>query len=94
MIYELLLTGEQNATTARELAKLTGLDLRGVSSAIEQERRAGLPICASCDSKHPGYYIPETRQDMQRYCSRLEHREQEIARTRQACAQSAEQLPA
>ena len=94
MIYELLLTGEQHATTARDLSKLTGLDLRGVSSAIEQERRAGFPICASCDTKHPGYYIPETRQEMQRYCSRLEHREREIARTRQACAQSAEQLPA
>jgi len=94
MIYELLLTGERNATTARDLAKLTGLDRRGVSLAIEQERRAGFPICASCDSKHPGYYIPETQQDMRQYCSRLEHREAEIARTRQACAQSAAQLPA
>ena len=94
MIYELLMTGEENATTARDLAKMAGLNRRQVSILIERERRAGRPICATCDSKNPGYYIPVNREDMQRYCRRLEHREAEIARTREACARTGEILPA
>ena len=92
MIYELLMTGEP--TTARELAKLTGIDRRKVSIMIERERRAGRPICASCDSKNPGYYIPENREEMARYCASLKHREREIARTRAACARTIADLPA
>ena len=94
MIYELLMTGEQAATTARDLARITGLPRRGISSLVESERRAGRPICATCDSRNPGYYIPETREDMQQYCNRLAHREAEIARTREACARTIEDLPA
>lgn len=94
MIYELLMIGEQNATTAKDLARILNTDRRSISILVERERRAGLPICATCDSKTPGYFIPETREDMQRYCKRLEHREREIALTRQACARTIENLPA
>ena len=54
MIAELLDTGKGNAITARTLAKLTGLDPRGISQQVERERRAGRPICATCDSGGPG----------------------------------------
>lgn len=94
MIYEMLMTGEQNAQTAKDLAQQTGIDRRGISILVERERRAGRPICATCDSKNPGYYIPESREEMQNYCSRLEHREREIALTRQACMKSMDYLPA
>ena len=53
MIFEMLDTGEQNARTAKELARIIGTDRRSISLLVESERRAGKPICASCDSKTP-----------------------------------------
>lgn len=93
MIFELLDTGEQNARTARELAKLIGADRRSVSIIVERERRAGKPICATSDSKTPGYYIPATREEMERYCRRLQHRAGEIYKTRAACLKMLDTLP-
>lgn len=94
MIFELLDTGEQNARTARELAKVLHTDRRSISILVEQERRAGKPICATCDSKAPGYYIPATREEMERYCSRLRHWAGEIFKTRAACIATMDSLPA
>lgn len=93
MIFELLSTGKENARTARDLATLTGIDRRGVSLLVERERRAGKPICATCDGKMPGYYIAADRVEMQQYCDSLRHREKEIAKTRRACAKTMENLP-
>ena len=94
MIYEMLDTGEGNAKTARELAKLLQVDRRVISSLVERERRAGRPICATCDSKAPGYYIPATREDMERYCGQLQHRAGEIYKTRAACLGTLDSLHA
>lgn len=94
MIYEMLDTGEGNAKTARELAKLLQVDRRVISSLVERERRAGRPICATCDNKAPGYYIPATREDMERYCGQLQHRAGEIYKTRAACLGTLDSLPA
>lgn len=94
MVYELLLTGEQNALTARELARTLQTNTRSVSLLVEQERRQGNPICATCDSKTPGYFIPATREEMQRYCNRLYHRAGEIFKTRAACLKTLDSLPA
>lgn len=94
MIFEMLDTGEQNARTARELARILNTDRRQISSLVERERRAGKPICATSDSKTPGYYIPATREDMERYCRRLQHRAGEIFKTRAACLETLDTLPA
>lgn len=94
MIFEMLDTGEQNARTAKELARIIGTDRRSISLLVESERRAGKPICASCDSKTPGYYIPATREEMERYCRRLQHRAGEIFKTRAACIETLASLPA
>lgn len=94
MIFELLSTGRENARTARDLANITGLPRRGISLLVERERRAGKPICATCDGNMPGYYIPADRNDMQQYCDSLRHREREIAKTRRACAKTLDSLPA
>lgn len=94
MIAELLDTGKGNAITARTLAKLTGLDPRGISQQVERERRAGRPICATCDSGGPGYYLAADQGEMRRYCDSLRHREREIAKTRAACLKTLDGLPA
>lgn len=93
MIYELLDIGADHARSARELSKLLHIDPRKISQAIERERREGRPICATCDSKTPGYYIPADRDDMERYCKRLQHRAGEIFKTRKACLQTLDSLP-
>jgi len=94
MIYEMLETGEENARSAKELAQMLNTDRRSVSILVEKERRAGKPICATCDSKTPGYFIPATREDMERYCNRLRHRAGEIFKTRAACLDTMDSLPA
>lgn len=94
MIYEMLSTGAENARTARDLAQMAGLNRRAVSLLVERERRAGKPICATCDGTAPGYYIAADREEMQAYCDSLYHREREIAKTRKACAMTIKSLPA
>ena len=53
MIADYLLTGKENARTGSDLAKLCGCDPREITAQIEKERRAGKPICASCDPEKP-----------------------------------------
>ena len=91
-IYDLLHEGAENPTTARDLAALLGVKSRDVTRAIEKERAAGYPICASTGI-NPGYYIPTDRETMEAYCLRLWQRERNIARTRRACVESARHLP-
>jgi len=93
MIFELLSTGRENARTARELAAICGTDRRSISLLVERERRAGKPICATCDGAAPGYYIAADRAEMEQYCDNLRHREREIAKTRRACAATIADLP-
>lgn len=93
MIFEMLSTGAENARTARELAQIAGLNRRAISLLVERERRAGKPICATCDGNTPGYFIAADREEMAAYCQSLQHREREIAKTRQACAQTMNSLP-
>lgn len=93
MIFEMLSEGKKNARTAKQLCHILGTDTRSITQAVERERRSGKPICATCDSANPGYYIPDSQQEMQRYCERLRRREKEIAKTRRACAKTIPLLP-
>lgn len=81
MIAELIGTGEQNATTGTELAILLNVETKDIRALVMRERRAGQPICATT---HVGYYLASNDADIINYCKRLEHRESEIRRTRQA----------
>lgn len=93
MIYEMLMTGRDNTLTGRELAKLLKCDIRTVTEQIERERRRGLPICAIYRGVRAGYYIPQTREDLKRYCAKLTKRAGEMAYTSNAMLQHADQLP-
>lgn len=93
MVFELLGIGAKNARSAQELATIIGTERRGISLLVERERREGMPICATCDSSNPGYYIPESRTEMEHYCNRLRHRAGEIFKTRAACMKSMDKLP-
>lgn len=93
MICEILLKGEQNAQTGREICTLLNISMRDLTAAVERERRDGQPICASTGS-NPGYYLAADREEMQRYCNSLMRRAGEIHKTRKACIKAMAALPA
>lgn len=92
MILELLHQGKAHATTAEELCRLTGIKQRELSRLIEAERRAGAPICSSTSSP-PGYYIADTRRELERFGMSLYRRAGEIMKTARACQRVAASLP-
>ena len=92
VIHEVLAEGAENARTAGELQNLLGLTKRQLTKAVEAERRAGWPICANT-TEHRGYYLAESREEMEAYCKRLKHRQREIGKTRRACLASLDSLP-
>lgn len=56
-VFPYLLNGEDNAISARELARITGFSsTRVLRDAVERERRAGVLIL----SGDTGYYLPST----------------------------------
>lgn len=93
MIHEILLEGQENAMSGRQICALLHLSARDVTKAVEVERRAGYPICASTDAKNPGYYLAQDKGEMERFCERLQHRAGEIHKTRRACLATLPDLP-
>lgn len=74
-ISSILMTGQGNALTGREIRRILHLkDAREVTAQVERERHGGVPICASCDGKRPGYYLPETPAELREYIKRLRGR--------------------
>lgn len=85
MVSSLLLTGAENAITGREIKRIMGIkDRREISSLVERERRSGVPICASCDGKNPGYYLPGSPGELEKYTVSLQRRIKEITATLEA----------
>lgn len=81
-VARVLLTGKENALPGREIRRILGLkDQRDVTSLIERERRGGVPICASCDGKNPGYYLPASSVELQDYTRSLQGRIREVSAT-------------
>lgn len=93
MIYEMLMTGQDNTLTGRELAKLLKCDIRTVTEQIERERRQGQPICAIYRGVNAGYYIPQTREELKKYCAKLHKRAGEMEYTSDAMLKNADLLP-
>lgn len=89
MIQELLSAGETNAKTASQLAVVLNCEVRDVTRLVEQERRAGAPICANS----AGYYLAADKNDMRSYCNRLRKRAGEVFKTRRALLKTVEGLP-
>jgi len=80
MIYEILKPGKENAMTAAVIAATLNYPVRKVSERVMTERRQGKPIC----SNQHGYYLAETKKDIEDQCGRLRHRAGEIFKTRRA----------
>ncbi len=92
MIQEILSTGKYNAMTGQYIGDLLGLSLRELVAAVEKERRAGAPICAS-NAEPYGYYLAADKEEMTSYCRTLQKRAGEIHKTRRACLKTVDKLP-
>ena len=80
-----LLCGSDNPMTAQEIMSVLSLsDPRVVTKLIERERRAGLPICASSNSKRPGYYLADTPGELESYTRSLRRRVKAVSGTLEA----------
>lgn len=92
MIHEILGHGSKSAIPGRELAKMLQCDIRSITEQIERERRQGQPICANSRGKDAGYFLAETPEELETYCSRLYHRGGELFKTRRALLNVLKQL--
>lgn len=93
MICDYLSEGAENARTGRELCDMLKITPRELTIAIERERRQGKPICAAT-GRTPGYFLAANQNEMQAYCRSLWRRAGEIHKTRRACMDTMESLPA
>lgn len=81
MVWENLYKGRRNAIKGKDLAKMLGLELRNMTSIIEQERREGKLICASCEYDSKGYYLAETMSELLDYLTTYKGRGLDIFKT-------------
>lgn len=95
MIHEILNRGAENAINGRDICDLLDINRRDLQAAVNRERRAGQPICASTGSGNriAGYYLAANKEEMQSYCNSLQHRAGEIHRVRKACLSLMDTLP-
>lgn len=86
-IFPLLGHGKSSTVTGRELAERMGMgDLRELTRLVEQERAAGIPVCATCDSQNPGYYLASEPGELAAYIKSLDRRLHNVRRTRDRLA--------
>lgn len=91
-VWEALGRGRTSAITARLLSGRLGLSTRDVSRTVERLRASGFPVCASCDSEAPGYFIADGPEDLEQYLRSLDRRLLAVRRTRAALADTLSQM--
>lgn len=91
IVSAMLSHGRENAITGQALVDLLGLRSgRELTKLIEVERRTGSPICASLNSRNPGYFLAETSEELKRYIASLDRRIREVSMTRSCCIKTLE----
>ena len=80
-VASVLCRGRENALTAREIARITGLPFRSVTLKICAERRAGAPILS--DSRN-GFWLAEDETEVKHCVNALHARAAQIHRTARA----------
>ena len=77
-VSDILCRGRGNAQTMRELKQVLNGDSRSIRLQIEQERRRGCPIVSDCQH---GYWLAETRAEIETFCRSMRSRAFEIQKT-------------
>ena len=65
-VSDLLPVGRKNAITGDKLCAALNCNTRQLIAAINRERKAGAPICASCADPR-GYYLAEDPEELDAY---------------------------
>lgn len=86
-VLELISIGRDNAQTARELARVTGLSRREVMAQIQAARLRGERICSS-PGNPAGFWIAENPAEYERAIKELSKRAGEQRQTIEAMEQS------
>ena len=73
-VSSLLRIGKEQAVPAHELAEVLGIDPRQVTLQVNFLRLQGVPICATSDSRGPGYYYPAGPGELAAYTALLRRR--------------------
>lgn len=74
MVYEKLKRGRNNAITSSELLALCGFNnIRDLRGQIAKERNEGFIIC-STTAAGGGYYLPESRKEIQEFVASMSKR--------------------
>ena len=63
-------TGEQNATTSRQIKRAFGISERDLRKIVEKCRRSGVYILSSDN----GYFFPANKEELQRFIGRESRR--------------------
>lgn len=77
-VSDVLCRGRDNAQTMRELRQILNGDSRSIRLQIECERRGGCPIVSDCQH---GYWLAETRAEIETFCRSMRARAFEIQKT-------------
>lgn len=83
-IADFLDTGERNGKTLKELREILNGDGRTIRARIEKERRSS-PIL----SGQSGYYLPESENEVVRFCASMRHRARQVWASASAVERSA-----
>ena len=77
-VSDVLCRGVENAQTMKELRQVLNGDSRSIRLQIEHERRSGCPIVSDCQH---GYWLAETRAEIETFVRSMRARAFEIQRT-------------
>ena len=77
-IMELLQEGEENALTAKELAKYFNCDTRSITQEIHNLRRSGKVIISVNIVINNGFFLPADRAEVERFARTMHSRLKQI----------------
>lgn len=77
-ILDVLCKGEENAITAKEIAKLFNCETRAVTQEIHRLRKSGEVILSSNNGMHNGFFLPSGRDEVERFCRSMHSRMKNI----------------
>lgn len=77
-IMELLQEGEENAISAKELAKYYNCDTRSITQEIHNLRRSGKVILSVNTGINNGFFLPADRAEVERFAKTMHSRLKQI----------------
>lgn len=73
-VLDYLSVGSANARTARELSQLINADTRTITQEIRRLRLQGHFICANSQKNCKGYFLAESREELERHYRQMRGR--------------------